>query len=212
MFLEDDDNIHKPPCFVGEHYDFWKIRMQMFLELYGAKVCKSINNGLYIPTLVINGVSSAKPKATWDDEENKNIIHDNKAKNILASSLGMDGLFKVSNCLTAKEIWYTLEVTHEGTNEVKISRINTHISLSLSQEYETFKILPGEKILDLQKRFTHLINHLTVLGNFCNNDEMNLKGLKFITRSRQLKVTASSEKKLLSKINSATLLGKNTRA
>lgn len=104
VFLEDGGSINKPPCFVGEHYDFWKIRMQMFLELYGANVCKSIKNGLHIPTLVVNGVSSTKPEAAWDDEDNKNIIHDKKSKNILASSLGMDELFKVFNCLIAKEI------------------------------------------------------------------------------------------------------------
>lgn len=73
-------------------------------------------------------------------------------------------------------------------------------------------MLPGEKILDLQKRFTHLINHLTMLGNFCTNDEMNLKVLRSLTRAQQLKVTSIFKKKLLSKINSATLLGKNTRA
>ncbi|KAF1884624.1 hypothetical protein Lal_00028505 [Lupinus albus] len=56
-------------------------------------------------------------------------------------------------------MWDTLEITHEGTEEVKRSRLNT-----LSQEYEMFRMRPGEKILDLQKRFTHLTNHLIALG------------------------------------------------
>lgn len=30
--LEDGGNNNKPPCFVGEYYDFWKICMQMYLE------------------------------------------------------------------------------------------------------------------------------------------------------------------------------------
>ncbi|KAF1868277.1 hypothetical protein Lal_00018798 [Lupinus albus] len=32
------------------------------------------------------------------------------------------------------------------------------------QEYEMFRMKHGEKILDLQKRFTHLTNHLIALG------------------------------------------------
>lgn len=63
-FLGEDDSVNRPSCFTGEYNYFWKIRMQMFLELKGVKVWKSVKNGPYIPTLVINGVSFAKPKDT----------------------------------------------------------------------------------------------------------------------------------------------------
>jgi len=72
------------------------------------------------------------------------MLFDKKAKNILQSSLRMDEFFKISNCKTAKEIWETLETTHEGTEEVKRYKLNT-----LSQEYEMFRMQPGEKILDM---------------------------------------------------------------
>ena len=62
--------------------------------------------------------------------------------------------------------------THEGTVEVKRSRLNT-----LSQEYELFRMQPGETILDLQKRFVHLTNHLSALVKTLTNDELNLKYL-----------------------------------
>ena len=51
-------------------------------------------------------------------------------------------------------MWDTLEVTHEGTNEVK--RVMKH---TLIQEYEMFRMLKGETIAEVQKRFTHIINH-----------------------------------------------------
>ena len=53
----------------------------------------------------------------------------------------------VSQCKLAKEMWDTLEVTHEGTNEVKRARKNI-----LIQEYEMFRMLKGETIAEVQKR------------------------------------------------------------
>ena len=49
--------------------------------------------------------------------------------------------------------------THEGTDEVKRSRLNT-----LSQEFEIFRMQSGEYIVTLQKRFVHLKNHLIALS------------------------------------------------
>ncbi|KAF1858778.1 hypothetical protein Lal_00044283 [Lupinus albus] len=100
-------------------------------------------------------------------------------------------------------MWETLETTHEGTDEVKRSRLNT-----LSQEYELFRMLPSEKIQDLQKRFTHLTNHLIALGKDLSTNDLNLKVLRSLNRNWQPKVTAISEKKSLSKMSLATLFGK----
>ncbi|XP_058733367.1 uncharacterized protein LOC131604975 [Vicia villosa] len=115
----------------------------------------------------------------------------------------MDEFFCVSACTTAKQIWDTLVETREGTVEVKRSRLNT-----LSQEYELFRMQPRESILELQKRFVHLINHLDALGKKISIEEQNLKVLRSLTREWQPKVTAISKKKTLTKMTSATLFGK----
>ncbi|KAF1864711.1 hypothetical protein Lal_00032031 [Lupinus albus] len=75
-------------------------------------------------------------------------------------------------------------------------------------EYEMFRMRPREKILDLQKRFTHLTNHLIVLGKVLSNSDFNLKFLRSLTRTWQPKVTAISKKKSLSKMSLAALFGK----
>lgn len=36
--LGEDSSIDRPSCFTGECYDFWKIKMQMFLESQGVEV------------------------------------------------------------------------------------------------------------------------------------------------------------------------------
>ena len=201
--FKDGGSRKKPPLFYGEYFDFWKIRMKAHLEAQGEEIWDAVQNGPFVPVTVVNGVGSSKPKTTWDDDDKKKVLYDKKAINLLQSALSMDEFFRVSACTTAKEIWDTLVETHEGTTEVKRSRLNT-----LSQEYELFRMQPGESILDLQKRFVHLTNHLRALGKTLTNDELNLKVLRSLTREWQPKVTAISEKKSLATMTSATLFGK----
>jgi len=99
----------------------------------------------------------------------------------------MDEFFRVSQCNSAKEMWEVLEVTHEGTNDVKLWRKH-----SLIQEYELFRMQSEESISDVQKRFTHIVNHLTSIGKVFDKEELNIKVLKCLDRSWQPKVTTIS--------------------
>jgi len=67
-------------------------------------------------------------------------------------------------------MWDSFEVTHEWANDVKRSRNHT-----LIQEYEMFRMLKGETIVEVQKWFTHIINHLMSLGKTFDKEELNIK-------------------------------------
>lgn len=54
--------------------------------------------------------------------------------------------FCAPHCNSAKEIWGTLQVSHEGTAGRKKSRINT-----LIKEYESFRMKPEKKIRTRKK-------------------------------------------------------------
>ena len=110
-------------------------------------------------------------------EEKRLVQYNLKAKNIITYALGMDEYFRVSNCKSAKDMWDTLQVTHEGTTDVKRSRINT-----LTHEYELFRMNPNESIQDMQKRFTHIINHLASLGKIFPNEDLVIKVLRCLSR------------------------------
>nr|KYP59539.1 Retrovirus-related Pol polyprotein from transposon TNT 1-94 [Cajanus cajan]KYP59550.1 Retrovirus-related Pol polyprotein from transposon TNT 1-94 [Cajanus cajan] len=111
--------------------------------------------------------------------------------------------FRISQCKSSKEMWDTLQVTHEGTSDVKRSRKQT-----LIREYELLRMNHGESISDFQKGFTHLINHLVDLGRKFEEEELNLKALQCLDRSWQAKVTAIEESKDLTSLTLATLFGK----
>nr|KYP39679.1 hypothetical protein KK1_038999 [Cajanus cajan]KYP39680.1 hypothetical protein KK1_039000 [Cajanus cajan] len=100
-------------------------------------------------------------------------------------------------------MWDILQVTHEGTSDVKRSRKHT-----LIKEYELLRMNHGESISDFQKRFTHLINHLIDLGRKFEEEELNLKVLQCLDRSWEARVTTIEESKDLTLLTLATLFGK----
>ena len=96
-----------------------------------------------------------------------------------------------------------LEVTHEGTNNVKRARKHTII-----QEYGMFRMLKGESIENVQKRFTHIVNHPRNLGKVFDKEELNIKILKCLDRSWQPKVTTISKSRDLTSLTTTSLFGK----
>jgi len=125
------------------------------------------------------------------------------AKYIITSALSCDEFFRVSQCSSVKEMWDILEVTHEGTNDVKRARKH-----ALIQEYELFTMQKGETICDVEKRFSQIVNHLMSLGKSFDNEELNIKILKCLDRTWQPKVTAISKSKDLTSMTIASLFGK----
>jgi len=60
----------------------------------------------------------------------------------------------------------------------------------------------------MQKRFSHIVNHLASLGKTFTNEDLINKVLRCLSREWQPKVTAIYESKDLSSMSLATLFGK----
>nr|KYP31948.1 hypothetical protein KK1_047495 [Cajanus cajan] len=177
--------------------------MRIFIESINIVVWDAIENGPYIPMTKHDDGKREKHWSEWSDDERKRAQFDYRTKNIITSALFIDEFFRISQCKSAKEMWDTLQVTHEGTSDVKRSRKHT-----LIREYELLRMNNGESISDFQKIFTHLINHLVDLGRKSEEEELNLKVLQCLDRSWQAKVTAIEESKELTSLTLATLFGK----
>ena len=108
-----------------------------------------------------------------------------KAMNVLYYALDANEFNRISVCTSAKEIWDTLEVTHEGTNQVKESKINM-----LVHKYELFKMEPTESITNMLTMFTDIINYLKSLGKDFSNFDLVRKILRSLSKSWELKVIA----------------------
>ena len=107
--------------------------------------------------------------------------------------------------IPATEIWDRLEVTHEGTNQVKESKISILVHI-----YKLFKMESNESITGMYTRFTDIINNLK---NFCKSytdSELYRKVLRSLPRSWKAKVTAIQEVKDLTCLKLEELLGSLT--
>ena len=92
-------------------------------------------NRPYTPKCVVENKYMDKPWIEWTKVERRRTPYDCTRKNILTSSLNMDEFCRASQCKSAKDMWDVLEVTHEGTNNVKRARKH-----ALIQEYDLFKM------------------------------------------------------------------------
>ena len=99
------------------------------------EVWKTILFGYTFPTKTIDGIKTQKPLEEYDDSENKKFQINSRAIYILECAMDMNEYNRISQCKTAKEVWRILEISHEGTNQVKDSKVRI-----LVNDYEMFKM------------------------------------------------------------------------
>ena len=90
----------------------------------------------------------------------------------------------------AKEIWKLLEVTHEGTNQAKESKINLLVYI-----YELFYMKDFESIVEMFSRFMVIVNELEALGKTYTKVEKVMKILRFLPKKMGNKSDSYSRSK-----------------
>ncbi|GAV66637.1 UBN2 domain-containing protein, partial [Cephalotus follicularis] len=139
-----------------------------------------------LPTVTLeNGDVVPKPRNPYDDNDRIRVQINGKAKHIIICAINSNDFNRISSCISAKEMWVRLEVTYEGTNQVKEAKISM-----LVHEYEMFTMNKNEDIKSMFSRFTSIINALQALDKTYSNSEMVRKILRCLPRSWMPKVTA----------------------
>ncbi|KAE8655891.1 Lysophosphatidyl acyltransferase 2, putative isoform 1 [Hibiscus syriacus] len=116
-----------------------------------------------------NGANYTYWKNRMSEEETRMFQLNLKAIHILFCALGPDEYEKISSCTTAKEIWDKLQVTHEGTNELKESKISL-----LTHSYENLRMKSDEDIKAMMDRFSVIVNDLKAFGEVIPNEKLSL--------------------------------------
>jgi len=73
-------SIHRPPMFSRVYYQFWKVRMKIFIESIDRGIWNAIVNRPNIPMTLLNGVLVEKSFDKLTDAENKKVQYDCVAK------------------------------------------------------------------------------------------------------------------------------------
>ncbi|XP_063935386.1 uncharacterized protein LOC135147042 [Daucus carota subsp. sativus] len=196
----------RPPLFDGTNFATWKTRFRIYARSQGVKVWMAIEDGTIIPTKIVDDVTIEKKVSEYTHEKEDRMNIAAKAEMVLTSALAEKEYKRVNNCKSAQEMWNKLVVTYEGTTDIKDSRMDT-----LIQEYENFKLQDGENIIDMETRFTRIIDELSQLGKNYTQNEKNRRVLKSLPPSWKVKVTTIKEMHNLNDYHIDNLFG-NLRA
>ncbi|VFQ64052.1 unnamed protein product [Cuscuta campestris] len=186
--IGEGQSTSRPPLFDGTNYSYWKERMRIYIRSTNFQLWLVIKNGEEIPMKKVGETTVPKTEDEFDAEDIKKIENYAKAINMLYCAVNPDDYRKISCCTTAKEMWDKLEVTYEGTDQVREAKIDF-----LTQEYEMFRMKEGEKIDDMFDRFSKIINDLIALKKTYTNKDLVRKILRSLTPEWRSKADAIYE-------------------
>ncbi|XP_070002024.1 uncharacterized protein [Nicotiana sylvestris] len=132
----------------------------------------------------------SKTSKEYIDPDWKAVEKNFRATKILVCGIGPEEYNRISAYNTAKEIWEALQTAHEGTTQVKQSKINM-----LTTEYELFRMKDDESIQDMHTRFISIINELHSLGETIPRNKLVRKILSILPSPWESKVNAIIESK-----------------
>lgn len=91
----------------------------------------------------------------WDEHGKRKAKLNAKAIYYFRCPLDRTKYNRICQCESTKEIWRLLEVTYEGTNQVKEFKINIFM-----HSYELFSLRDNEFVVEMFNRFTNITNEL----------------------------------------------------
>ena len=107
--------------------------MHDFLMAEDSELWDIVLDGLFIPMIAEKDREKTrlvpKPRKKYNEVDRKKIEKGYKAKKFLVCWIGPDEFNHVSACESTNEIWDWLKIAHEGTEQVKDSKIDMLTSL-----------------------------------------------------------------------------------
>ena len=115
--------------------------MELYLDCDSIKLWDFVRKGWDPSKATVNGVETEIDRDNWNAIQQKANHKNNKAMITLVSSMSREEGGKLQHCISAKEIWETLENHYEGNIQVRSKKVQLHV-----HEYELFKMKPHESI------------------------------------------------------------------
>jgi hypothetical protein len=136
-------SLGKPPHFDGDDYSFWSHIMRSHLFSLHPSIWDIMEKAMH-----------------FDSSDNLILINEQIHKNtqattVLLASLCKDEYNKVSGLDNAKQIWDTLEISHEGNDTTMITKIEF-----VEGELGRFAMKRGEEPTETYNRVKTLVNKI----------------------------------------------------
>ncbi|GJW86025.1 zf-CCHC domain-containing protein [Tanacetum coccineum] len=196
--------MQRPSLFESDGFIYWKNRFETYVKSKDLDLWHVITFGDFPP--IQNNLETKKdeivPFDKQNDEFKKKLAKNNEAKMVIDNALPHKEYERIFMCKTAKEIWDTLLITHQGNSQVKDNKID-----HLVQQYEQFTIPEEESIDNAFARFNTIITSLKALDEGFSSKNYVRKFLRALHPKWRAKVTAIEESKDLTSLSLDELIG-----
>ncbi|GKF06380.1 hypothetical protein Tco_0037048, partial [Tanacetum coccineum] len=201
---KEGQSMQRPPLFEANSFIYWKNRFETYVKSKDIDLWHIIIDGDYKPIIrnTSTGRDESVPYERQSDEQKKMLSKNNEAKMVLYNALPKKEYERVFMHKTAKEIWNSLVITHQGNSQVKDNKIDL-----LVQQYEQFSISDDESIDSAFARFNTIITSLKALDESSSSKNYVRKFLRALPTKWRPKVTAIEESKDLSTLSFDELIG-----
>ncbi|GJS16620.1 zf-CCHC domain-containing protein [Tanacetum coccineum] len=198
----EGQSMQRPPLFESDSFIYWKNRFETYVKSKDLDLWHVITNGDFQPIIQNpeTKLDEVVPFENQTDDLKRRLAKNNEAKMVIYNALPRKEYERIFMCNTAKEIWKTLLITHQGNSQVKDNKIDL-----LVQQYEQFVISEDESIDSAFARFNTIITSLKALDEESKDltslslDELigNLKVHEMIIKKDSEIVKAKVERKSL---------------
>ncbi|GJR61627.1 hypothetical protein Tco_1503789 [Tanacetum coccineum] len=200
----EGQSMQRPPLFESDGFIYWKNRFETYVKSKDLDLWHVITYGDFSP--VQNNPETKKDKIVPFDKQSddlkRKLAKNNEAKMVIYNALPRKVYERIFMCKTAKEIWDTLLITHQGNSQVKDNKTNL-----LVQQYEQFTIPKEESIDNGFARFNTIITSLKALDEGFSSKNCVRKFLRALHPKWRAKVTAIEESKDLTSLSLDKLIG-----
>ncbi|GJU45732.1 retrovirus-related pol polyprotein from transposon TNT 1-94 [Tanacetum coccineum] len=200
----EGQSMQRPPLFESDSFIYWKNRFETYVKSKDLDLWHVITNGDFQP--IVQNLESNLDEVIHfkkqTDDLKKRLAKNNEAKMVIYNVLPRKEYERIFMCNTAKEIWKTLLITHQGNSQVKDNKIDI-----LVQQYEQFVIFEDESIDSAFARFNTIITSLKALDKGYSSKNYVRKFLRALHPKWRAKVTAIEESKDLTSLSLDELIG-----
>ncbi|GJV80475.1 hypothetical protein Tco_1516345 [Tanacetum coccineum] len=200
----EGQSMQRPPLFESDSFIYWKNRFETYVKSKDLDLWHVITNGDFQP-IIQNPKTKLDEVVPFDkqtDDLKRRLAKNNEAKMVIYNALPRKEYERIFMCNTAKDIWKTLLITHQGNNQVKDNKIDL-----LVQQYEQFVISEDESIDSAFARFNTIITSLKALDEGYSSKNYVRKFLRALHPKWRAKVTAIEESKDLTSLSLDELIG-----
>src|ERR1044072_7664882 len=198
--FENKDNTYsaKPPIFNGEKFDYWKDRIESFFLGHDVDLWDIVVESYEHPN---DAEGKAISRSQMTDSQKNTFKDHHKARTILLNAISYAKYEKITDKETAKSNFDSLQMTHEGNSQVKVTK-----ALALIQQYEAFRMDEDESVEAMFSRFQILVAGLRVLDKGYSTADHVKKIIRSLPAKWRPMVTALKMAKDLNKISLEELI------